>query len=400
MDLTLPQDLRDMDGAIAELCAQASKDQLAAYARGRCGWRGDDARTSKTDIARAILEHHQQHGTSTSSTEQPGHADEDEGKMSEQRKGTPAQPRTLFKAPATDDIQSKIAQAIGAALAGLKFGVDEDSVRSIVRAELAHIEPARVIVRDGRPDVQIDEHTHPAFEKATKIAATGTPVLLKGPAGCGKSHMAAQIAKALQKDYGALHCSAGASESQLLGWLLPTGEGGRFEYVAAQFARMFAAGNALFLIDEIDAADPNFLMVLNGALANGHLHVPQNWKQPSAERGDGFMVMAAANTYGNGADALYVGRNQLDAATLDRFYIVEMDYDRKLEAKLAPAEVCAWAWKLRERCTEAKLRRVVSTRTIQRTAAAMGAGYDFEEARRDALIGWTRDELAKVGEKA
>jgi hypothetical protein len=50
-------------------------------------------------------------------------------------------------------------------------------------------------------------------------------------------------------------------------------------------------------------------------------------------------VCAAANTYGTGADALYVGRNQLDAATLDRFYVVEMDYDRKLEAKLAPEEV-------------------------------------------------------------
>jgi hypothetical protein len=124
MDLTLPQDLRDVGAAIAELCAQASKDALASYARAKCAWRGDDARTSKSDIARAILEWHQQH------------------------QGEPVKraPRELFKAPAVDDIQGKIAQAIGAALAGLKFGVDEESVRSIIREELSQVEPARIIV--------------------------------------------------------------------------------------------------------------------------------------------------------------------------------------------------------------------------------------------------------------
>lgn len=318
------------------------------------------------------------------------------------------------KAPTTATPAAMIAEALRQMLAAMPAPMDEERVKVIagdvavavardseerMREAMAQLQGREVkIVVTPQGEVRIDEHTHPVFEKCVKLASAGQSIMLKGPAGCGKSHLAAQIAKALGKDYGALHCSAGASESQLLGWLLPTGEGGRFEYIAAQFARMFAAGNALFLIDEIDAADPNFLMVLNGALANGHLHVPQNWTRPSVDRGEGFAVMAAANTYGTGADALYVGRNQLDAATLDRFYVVEMDYDRKLESKLAPADVCAWAWKLRERTAETKLRRVVSTRTIQRVAAALGAGFDMKEAKRDALLGWTRDELAKVGE--
>lgn len=397
MDLTLPQDLTDIDAAIAQLCASASKDALAGYARASCAWRGDDARTSKTDIARAILEWHASHRAQSEALDDALHAPVEPKPTP--KPAAPKAERELFKAPDVANVQTQIAQAIGAALAGLKFGVDEESVRSIVRAELAHIEPARIVVNaQSGEERRIDEHTHPVFDKCVRLATQGVNLLLKGPAGCGKSHLAAQIARALGKDFGALHCSAGASESQLLGWLLPTGEGGRFEYVAAQFARMFANGKALFLIDEMDAADPNFLMVLNGALANGHLHVPQNWKQPSVDRGAEFIVMAAANTYGNGADAVYVGRNQLDAATLDRFYVIEMEYDRKLEAKLAPAEVCAWAWKVRERTAEAKLRRVVSTRTIQKVAAALTAGFDMKEAKRDALIGWTRDELAKVGE--
>lgn len=482
MDLTLPQDLSDVDAAVATLAAQGSKDALAAYARTRCGWKGDDARTPKSDIARAIIEHAKANGDTyakrvreleaegmTTSDAQAAadaelrprtinarfpskcakcsgaiqkgeriayvkasksayhvacfdtavHGQSTREQDAPERDAASEQPQR--KQPASDPA-AMIYEALRQILATMPAALDEQRVRELSedaaqRAVLdsearlrGALEAAVKAVATQLPtqhsklvispagEVTLDEHTHPVFDKVLKIAATGQPVLLKGPAGCGKSHLAAQLAKALKLAYGALHCSAGASESQLLGWLLPTGEGGRFEYVAAQFARMFAEGKALFLIDEIDAADPNFLMVLNGGLANGHLHVPQNWKCPTVERGAQFIVIAAANTYGTGADALYVGRNQLDAATLDRFYVVEMDYDRALESQLAPKDVCEWAWNLRERTAAAKLRRVVSTRTIQRMATALRAGFSMEEARKDALLGWTRDELAKVGQ--
>jgi hypothetical protein len=45
--------------------------------------------------------------------------------------------------------------------------------------------------------------------------------------------------------------------------------------------------------------------------------------------------MFLANTYGQGANATYVGRNQLDAATLDRLAVVEYDYDSAWEARIA-----------------------------------------------------------------
>lgn len=236
MDLTLPQDLSDMDAAVATLCAQASKDALAAYARGKCNWKGDDARTSKSDIARAILECHKAKEFDYPTPEREAQAiaravqheqqPEQEApavKPEPKKEPKPEQraPRELFKPADLGNVQGQIAQAIGAALAGIKFGVDEESVRSIVRAELSQIEPARIIVREGRDDVRMDEHTHPVFEKCVKLVSAGQAILLKGPAGCGKSHLAAQIAKATGKEYGALHCSAGASESQLLGWLLP-----------------------------------------------------------------------------------------------------------------------------------------------------------------------------------
>lgn len=301
--------------------------------------------------------------------------------------------------PSIGVTQAEVIRLIENALPAATAAVDKEELRAMIAEQVAKANPAKIVVKENEPKaapVKI-EGAHPLFEKVLKLVAAGQAVLLKGPAGCGKSYLAAQIAKAMKLNYGALHCSAGASEAQLLGWLLPTGKGGQFEYEPAQFAKMYKEGHALFLMDEIDAADPNMLMVLNGALANGHLHVPQNLKEPSVARGKNFCVMAAANTYGTGADAMYVGRNQLDAATLDRFYVVEMDYDRNVESSMAPKEVCEWVWNLRDRARAAKLRRVISTRTIQRMAAGLKAGLSMQEVQADAVLGWTADEKAKVG---
>lgn len=311
--------------------------------------------------------------------------------------GADAQARPAEKGITQSEVLAMIEAALPAEGAG--GAVDMNAVRKVIDEAVAKANPHKIIIKEKneKAAVNLKEHTHPLFEKVLKLVAAGQSVLIKGPAGCGKSHMAEQIARALKIAYGALHCSAGASESQLLGWLLPTGKGGQFEYQAAQFAKMFKTGNALFLADEIDAADANMLMVLNGALANGHLHVPQNIQEPSVARGKNFCMMAAANTFGTGADAMYVGRNQLDAATLDRFYVVEMDYDRKFEATLAAPAVCEWAWTLRDRVKTARLRRVVSTRTIQRMSAGMNAGLTIAEVQADAVLGWTADEKQKVG---
>jgi cobaltochelatase CobS len=154
-------------------------------------------------------------------------------------------------------------------------------------------------------------------------------------------------------------------------------------------------------------------------LANGHLHIPQNIEEPSTAKGERFSILAACNTYGTGSDLLFAGRNQLDAATLDRFYIVHIDYDQSLERAITgrpakprkewqaaptdPQSVAAdvraladWLDLIRSKAQAAKLRRIVSTRAYMKAAAARAAGIPAEEIRADLLAGWTRDELAKV----
>lgn len=377
----------------AQLAAM-SKTQLIEVHRAVFGRVGDSARTSKEQYIAAI--------TAAAEPEKIKAAiaaalTTDEPAVVEQPQQTEQQPRRPHVKP---DAAAQQLLDIVRGLAGA--AMNEDAVRAIVAAELAkqpqpEAQVQRIVVTP-QAETKIEEHTHPVFAEVLQAVGAGLNVLLVGPAGCGKSHLAAQVARALKRDYGTLHCTAGASEAQLTGWLLPVGDGNKFEYVASQFVRLFEQGNSLFLLDEIDAADPNMLLVINAALANGHLNVPVRYQKPSVEKGKGAAIMAAANTYGHGAGVIYAGRNQLDAATLDRFYVVPMDYDRTLEKKLADAEVLNWAWMLRDKCNNLKLRRVVSTRTIQKASAMLTTGADWQTVKGRLLAGWTRDELTKVGE--
>lgn len=319
------------------------------------------------------------------------------------------------------EIEGIVADVVHAQLQRIP-ATDEKVIARLVAEAVSHATPGKVILDGpGAKPVTLKERTHPKFEKVLRLVRAGLNVLLVGPAGCGKTYLAAQVAKALKRAYGTLHCTAGASESQLTGWLLPIGSSkspGAFSYVPSEFVRLYEAGDSVFLLDEIDAADPNMLLVINGALANGHLHVPQRHQAPDVPRGKNVAILAAANTYGTGADTMYAGRNQLDAATLDRFYAVEMGYDAALEAELlgvpVPVNGSAWqpaakpsaaelaalgAWvsQLREQVQAHRLRRVVSTRTIQKAVAARGAGVPLPEVKADLLAGWTKDELAKIG---
>ncbi len=413
-----------------------TKPELVKMAR-ELGFHGDDARTSKNYLA--IFCAHVHRGLTPPAPDAKPAMPSPDGAGPQAREESapvpvvavpvpvaapvqesapPAVQPSPFKAGQGADIGAAVALAIAGALSGLKLGVDEDAVNQIIDLRLQAIQPARIVLDGDRAPVTLSEHSHPLFEKVLRLVRSGVSVMLVGPAGAGKSYLGKQVAKALGRKFGTLHCSAGVSESQVTGWLLPVGEGGAFKFQPSHFATLYTEGDAVFLIDEIDRADANMLTVLNGALANGTLHIPQCVDRPAWARGDNMAIIAAANTFGTGADSQYVGAGQLDAATLDRFYIVYMGYDAALEHAIAglpytpgkawsaaPAptaqELAAlgeWALNLRERVEAAKLRRVVSTRMIQKAIAARQAGIPADELKRDLLSGWTRDELAKVGE--
>jgi hypothetical protein len=262
--------------------------------------------------------------------------------------------------------------------------------------------PAPRAIKIHQPDgktIELQGAVHPAFERVVALAMARKHIFLPGPAGCGKTHLAHQVAEALGLRFASISCSAGMSESQLLGRMVPHGDNGQFEFLSTEFLACYEQGG-VFLFDEIDAADANVLLVINSALANGRLSVPSRHDRPVAVRHADFVCIAAANTWGRGADRQYVGRNELDESTLDRFRIgsVPMDYDPQLEQQLCPLpELYARLVGYRERIQENRLNRLVSTR-FMRDAFEMVSlwGWTLDQVDGQLFAGWRADEITKV----
>lgn len=281
---------------------------------------------------------------------------------------------------------------------------EEDGANDTRVLELIRQHAAPRILELRRPEtkpVKLAEYTHPIFERVLRLTNQSANILLVGPAGCGKTHIGEQLARILKLDFGAIHGTAGASESALTGWLLP-GKGGSFEYTPAPFVQLFEDGDSLFLFDEMDAFDPNMLLIVNGALANGHLHIAHRRGKPLVKKGKNVHILATANTYGTGANPMYAGRSSLDNATLDRFIVITVDYDEALERKLGLEAGLTELemneiWQLRKRVREAQLRRVISTRAFQKAGVMKAANDPWRVVMSTLTEGWTRDERTKVG---
>ena len=137
-------------------------------------------------------------------------------------------------------------------------------------------------------------------------------------------------------------------------------------------------------MDEIDAGNANVLTIINAALANGSYRFPNTEK---VEKHKDFVMFAAANTFGRGADRLYVGRNQLDAATLDRFGVVEFNYDETLERYLAGNDL--WVdrvQRVRKKAFELRERVVISPRASITGALMLANGLKTTQVEEIILF--------------
>lgn len=312
-------------------------------------------------------------------------------------------PRALSAVAKPDDNAAAL-DALRRILAPEAPALDESAVIDIVTRNMGHtinaaaatvteqarvtlaeiVEEARAIVNGaprtlrieiaGRVKVLPATPRHPMFDALLAMVVAGhepggLAVMLVGPAGSGKTTACQQVADALGLAFYTNGALTGAHE--LTGYKDAAGS-----YHETAFRRAFECGG-VYLMDEMDRSDPAVVLALNSALANGFMAFPDK-SEPVRAHAD-FIPIVAANTFGRGADRLYVGANQMDAATLDRFAPLAWDYDEALERAITGDDAwVSYVQAARNAAATHKIRHVISPRASMGGANLRRAGLPFD----------------------
>lgn len=293
-------------------------------------------------------------------------------------------------------------------------GMDEGKVIDLIRQHSGRPAHVTIDLRSSTRTFEGESMMHHKFPLLAAAVAASVNVMMVGPAGSGKTTAAKKVAEALGLPFygtGAIN-----SEYKLSGFIDAQGR-----IVSTAFRQAFEFGG-VFLFDEYDGSLPGATLPFNAALANDWMDFPDKCVQ----RHPDFRVIAGANTFGTGADRQYVGRNQLDAASLDRFAMLDWPYDEALEAAImgAPAPTNApvppsiapvlgeeanglalrfldRTRKVRKAVDELKVRHVVSPRASIAGAKLLAAGWRWNDVE-DAVLwkGLDKDTRGKVAAKA
>lgn len=265
----------------------------------------------------------------------------------------------------------------------------EDKMKEVMK----ELRPVYIKMPQGTEDKPVEWLLHDKFNDILFLAKIEKQVMIVGPAGTGKTTTAHQVADALSLNFGFISCTGGMSEAALTGRMLFDGT-----YVPTDFVKCYENGG-VFLLDEVDAADSNTLLIINSALANGHLSLSNRKDNSIATRHENFICICAANTYGSGSFD-YAGRNILDKAFLDRFAAskVFMGYDEKLEAALSVwhEEILEFFQSVRKKIETGGIREIVSTRAIASAVRQTKAWAKFTDIKKRFFLSWSKDNLAKI----
>ena len=235
---------------------------------------------------------------------------------------------------------------------------------------------------------------HEQMPTLLKIMSARKNIMIVGPAGSGKTRGVEEAAKALGLSFHPKSVGPATTEYALFGYMDANGN-----YIPGIMRTPFESGGVL-LIDEIDAGNPACITALNTALANDYCSFPDGVIKKHPD----FVAVASANTFGRGADRQYVGRNQMDAATLDRFIKLPWDYDRKLEQNIITAMINSsgenklqdWlkkVWSIRDAVDATKERFVVGTRAVIDGADLILAGFTLAQTETLRIWNGTDDEM-------
>lgn len=307
-------------------------------------------------------------------------------------------------APAPDTAVAGILAQLAELLS--RPAIDRDAVEAIVREVVAGVVfPTKtIVVRDGAK-ADVTGLTHKSLARVIAAVGTGEDVMLVGPAGTGKSHMARQVAEALALPFYTLSSSltAQTGESKFTGFVDANGTFHGTEVYA--WANNPAGG--IFCLDEMDNGNPNITGWWNAVLANREVTFPNG---TTVKLTANHRVIGTANTFGFGRTREFVGRNPMDAATRNRFTFITIVIDDALEAALVHGtgvktstadRVLAYVRGLRHAADAEGVTVVLSPRNSVRMARLLTTDeYDWSMAVEDGVRAGIPDEVWTKLERA
>jgi len=211
------------------------------------------------------------------------------------------------------------------------------------------------------------------------------PAFVTGLSGNGKTTSIEQACASERRECIRVNFTRETNEDDLVGGMRLIAGDTVFQYgpVAEAYMR-----GAVLILDEIDLADTNKVMVLQAVLEGKPIFIKKLGKRIKAEAG--FTVFATANTKGKGSsDGRFMGTNTLNEAFLDRFAItIEQKYPTAaVEKKIMKGYAVAYPDKPLEERDEQVIDRLVQWAQITRQT--------FAEETMDELIS-TRRLIATI----
>ncbi|MBL3826813.1 MULTISPECIES: AAA family ATPase [unclassified Marinobacter] len=151
----------------------------------------------------------------------------------------------------------------------------------------------------------------------------GDGLYFSGHYGAGKTTLPYQVASRLNWPVQSFTAHSRMEFDDLVGtWKLVNGS---MEFVYGPLSIAMRDGH-LFILNEIDRADPGQLAALHDVLEGHPLVIATNGGE-IIHAHENFRFIVNGNSLGSGdSTGLYQGVNQLDIAFLDRFRMVEVDY--------------------------------------------------------------------------
>ena len=301
--------------------------------------------------------------------------------------------------PGAPKIEDAIKQLIAASQPTINpemvNGMVNKAVKKAVDEARSSFMQVQVVVQ-GQPPVMVGRQ-HKSFPALVKLVGSCENVLMVGPAGSSKTTSALAAAKAVGREYEIISVGPQTMQSELAGYKNAAGT-----YIESIVRRCYQNGKVLIL-DEIDAANPGVFTYMNAIIDNAHAGFPDG----TIDRHETFSVVACANTWGTGADMLYVGRSQLDAATLDRFTALEWNYDEQFEMDLALGQnpnAKEWVLKVqkwRANMFKHKIRHVISPRASIKGAKLLKLGFTEAQVQKMVVFkGLNKEAYDKIMQEA